>query len=318
MDELKAPTPKPPQHQSNDGSVVSPTKPFCGDPRDPRAQDTPLSTQRKRFEITSRGIDDSLQGRSGDPYGGTSWTGLRVPAFVNSPSTRYLFQLAMFQLSEGARARIVGMRQGYSLGFRQANTRAVEQWVEDPLFKLPDGNISWHLRKMPIGFPFLPRPGTFSPAIGFPSPLQSFQFEVSDTSALLYQAAAFGAPTGFYTSLSSYTPPNRGMPWGEPIGGDLGTFFDLKSKWQSGNDWTALDVPVEGPCNIAFYCSVLQTNPATRPPLLPPVDAVSPPNTVLNFSSGLSPEEQFLLNFPTANIWRVAGSLVIEMEDYKP
>jgi len=272
--------------------------PPCGD----GARRRTSSQQRRRIEIFTRGIDDSLQGRSGDPFGGTFWVGLRVPAFVNSGRRqRYLFQLASFDVPEGQRARIVGFRQGWTLGLRQGGTRVIEQWVQDPLFKLPDGNVSWHLRKMALGYPQYPAPGPITP------PMQNFAFQTSDGSALLYQAAG-GFAGGFYVTLGAYTPPNAGMPWGEPLAGDLGNFYDLKMDWRDGNAWSSLDEPIEGPQRVAFYASILQSNPATR-------TVVTPPGTF--FQGGLSAEEQFLLNFPTANIWRVAGALAIELEDYK-
>lgn len=257
--------------------------------------------QRRRIEVFTRGLDDSLQGRSGDPFGGIFWGGLRVPAFVNTPGSRYLFQLASFDVAEGMRARVVGFRQGWTLGLRQGGNRVIEQWVDDPFFKLPDGNVSWHMMKMGLGYPRYPEPGPITP------PMQNFEFETSDGSALLYQAAG-GFAGGFYVTLGAYTPPNLGMPWGEPLTPSLGNFPDLKGRWRDGNAWTALDVPVEGPMRIAFYASVLQSNPVTRP-------VVTPPPTF--FQGGLGEEEQFLLNFPTANIWRVAGAFAVELEDYK-
>lgn len=293
---------RPPPPERGPPGVESPDAPPCGDGLRHRSS----AQQRRRIEIFSRGIDDGLQGRSGDPFGGIFWVGLRVPAFVNTSTTRYLFQLASFDVPEGQRARIVGFRQGWTLGLRQGGNRVIEQWVDDPFFKLPDGNISWHLRKMALGFPRYPAPGPIAP------PMQNFEFETSDGSSLLYQTAG-GFAGGFYVTLGAYTPPNRGMPWGNPLTGQLGNFYDLKMRWRDGNAWSALDIPVEGPQRVAFYASVLQTNPSAqngRP-------VVTAPNPFV-YTQGLSTEEQFLLNFPLANIWRVAGALAVELEDYKP
>lgn len=283
-----------------------PGPPGLTSPDLPPCDNTPRTTaqQRRRFEINARGIDDALQGHGGDPYGSLAWVGLRVPAFVNNVSSRYLFQLASFDVAEGMRARIVGFRQGWTLGVRISG-RVIEQWVTDPFFKLPDGNISWHLRKMPLNYPRVPTPGPIVP------PMQNFAFQTSDGPSLLYQTAG-GFAGGFYVTLAAYTPPNRGQPYGESLAADLGTFYDLKAPWRDSCAWSSLDVPVEGPCRVALYASVLQTNPSTqngRP-------VITPPNPF--FVNGLSDEEQFLLNFPAANIWRVAGALAIEMEDYKP
>src|ERR1700719_4318654 len=72
-------------------------------------------------EIATYGIDENLQGIGADPYGGSSWLGLRVPT-LPTPDTnhRYLMMLASFSLGERAKARIVGYRQLVKLGFRQA------------------------------------------------------------------------------------------------------------------------------------------------------------------------------------------------------
>lgn len=293
---------RPPPPERGPPGVESPDMPFCGDGDGRRMRTS--SQQRRRIEVFSRGIDDGLQGRSGDPFGGIFWVGMRVPAFVNTPGSRYLFQLASFDVPEGMRARVVGFRQGWSLGLRQGGNRVIEQWVEDPFFKLPDGNISWHMMTMALGYPQYPAPGPITP------PMQNFAFETSDGSALLYQAAG-GFAGGFYVTLGAYTPPNLGMPWGEPLTPQLGNFTDLKGRWRDGNAWTALDVPVEGPQRVAFYASVLQSNAATRPVVTPPVAPA------IFYQGGLSDEEQFLLNFPLANIWRVAGAFAVELEDYK-
>jgi hypothetical protein len=274
-----------------------------------RTSNTPDSAPRKRFEIAARGIDDSLQGIGSDPYGGISWVGLRVPAHVNLPSTRYLFQLATFDVAHGKRARIVGMRNGWSIGERQGDLYVNEFWVENPIWKFIDGNVSWHLRRMPLNYPMVQRAGPIVPA------LQNFAFETSNTAALLYKTAAFAGPTGFYTTLTDYAPPNAGMPWGSAIGASLGTFNDLKVRWNDGADWHALDIPVEGPCRIALYASVLQTNPDSEGGR---TKLSVPGRSIAAFPLGLSAEEQFLQNFPAAIIWRVAGGLMVEEEDYKP
>jgi hypothetical protein len=280
--------------------VDDPRKPLLVDP-----DDAPTAFERRRVEIVSTGIDEALQGRGSNPYvgGNLSWVGLRVPAHVNNAASRYLFMLASFTLAEGARARIVGFRHGWSLGLRQGGNRVVEQFVTDPWFKLPDGNVSWHMRRMQMNYP--QRPNNLGPV---QPPLQNMAFKQSDTPALLYQTAG-GFAGGFYVTLAAYTPPNLGMPWGNPLTPELATFYDLKTDWKTGRAWSSLDIPVEGPCRVQFFASVLQTNPSTRPVL-------TPPGTF--FSEGLSPDEQFLLNFPQAIIWRVAGAFALELEDYDP
>lgn len=272
---------------------------------------------RRRVELVSTGIDEALQGLAGDPYGGTSSVGLRVPALVtHGPTNRFLFLLCTFNLPEGINGWVRGFRQGWSLGTRinvttgpapQQGPRVIEQWVETPNFKLPDGNISWHMRTMgrdePYGLP--PNPGeVFDPATG---PQQNLAFRDSAGPALLFNTVASGTP--FYVQMTAYTPPLGGKPPGEPLTGELDTFYDLKTHWDDAHNWHALDIRVQGPCRVAFYASVQQSNAETRTPITPV------PNPF--FDGGLSPEEQFLLNFPTANIWRVAGAFVVEIDDDK-
>lgn len=268
---------------------------------------------RRRVELVSSGIDEALQGLAGDPYGGTSWVGLRVPAFVTKgPNHRYLFQLCSLEIPEATNVWVRGFRQGWSLGLRQVVNnvpRVVEQWVDDPFFKLPDGNISWHMRLHGPNEPPLTVPGTTPANVGGPfgPPNRNFAYESSTTPALLFQRAVVPAG-GLYVNLSAYTPPNIGRPLGAPLAAEFGTFYDLKTLWRDSQAWCALDIRVQGPCRIAFYASVQQSDPQTRAVL-----------TTLNpfvFTDGLSPEEQFLKNFPTAIIWRVAGALVVEMDDH--
>ena len=273
--------------------------------------------QRPRIEVVSQGIDEALQGVGSSPYGGVSWTGLRVPTLATpaaSPQLRYLFMLCSFTLSEGVKARLVGFRQGWSLGQIAANNRIVEQFVQDPWFKGPNFNVSWHLRKQTMNEPRVPNPSAVVPA-GVGVPLQNFASRASDTPALLFQSAT--APNPFYTSLTAYVPPNAGRPWGTPLAPEFGTFFDLKTNWRDGSDWYSTDLPFEGPCRIQFYASVNQRNLADPRPLVMPAAAVTAPSTVLNFPLGLSADEQFLQNFVNAIVWRVAGAMMVEFEDFE-
>lgn len=257
-----------------------------------------------QIEIASVGVDEALQGLAGDPYGGLVQTGLRIPAaFQAEPSHRYLFLLAGFTIGDGACAHIIGFRQGLTLGCAAGNEiaprRVVEQEVTSPFFKLADANVSWHLRVLGQHEPSVPNPGSgpVQPA------LQNFAYESSDTPALLYQAATFpGGPNPFYTSLVTYTPPNGGMPPGAPLAPGLGTFYDLKTSWRTPGAWRSLDVWVEGPARVGFYASVKQTDIRSRIALAAPIGF---------YQCGLSAEEQFLLNFPNASLWRVAGALIV-------
>lgn len=272
--------------------AVSPSKALIG-------TEHPSAQPRRRIEVVSTGVDEDLQGLASDPFGSLSWVGLRVPTFVTQqPQNRYLFLLCSFDVADGDRARIVGLRHGYSLGIRQQGPRVNELWVRNPVFKPPRGNISWHLRVRPLHQ--LNNPGNG----GIQPPLQNFAFRDAQSPALLYRTAATAV---FYTLLTAYTPPNRGMPYGVGATPEFGTFYDLKTDWQDASDWHALDIPIPGPSRVQFFASVQQT-PLVKLP-------VTQPSTPLNFPLGESVEEQYLANFPTAQIWRVAGALAAEYED---
>jgi hypothetical protein len=256
--------------------------------------------RRRQFEVASAGIDEAFQLIGGDPYLGISNVGLRVPTLATSDQQkRYLFNTASFNIADGAKARVRGYRQMWTLGASVAGDaggkRFIEQEVLSPFFHLPDGNVSWHLRV--IGDGEIPRPGTG------PNDLRDFMFRMSDNPALLYETATVASP--FYVNLTAYTPPNRGRPWGTIINSEQGTFLDQRAFWRDDHSWDSLDIPVDGPATIALFASVRQSNPQTRMAITPPAPF---------FPGGLSSEEQFLLNFPGAIIWRVAGALVVELD----
>lgn len=275
-----------------------------------KARVTPLpqvERGRKRFEIATSGFDENLQGIFSDPYGGTSSVGLRIPALPTSnpsggPGNRYLFNLCSFSLGEGAKGRILGYRQLVTLGYSQPTDGGapynVEFEVTSPFWRFPDGNISWHLQRLgPLDAP------TGVQTQG-PNDVRNFKYKWCDTPALLYQSATLVSPQ--YVTLTAYTPPNGGRPWGRPLrNGQQGTFLDLRARWRSSQAWSSLDIPFEGPDVIAFQASVRQTNFDTRPSL-------APPGTF--FPGGAAPEDQFVLNFPDAIYWRIAGTLIVELE----
>lgn len=259
----------------------------------------PRRDGKQIIEITTTGIDENLQlhARTG--------VGLRVPTLATSTKDgRYLFMLAAFSLGEHARARIIGYRQLVTLGVKQSGNPPfiAELEVTSPQWHPSDANIVWHLQTLGPpnnqGGPYLPDQG--------PADTESFKFGFSMTPALLYKTATLAALNPFYVNLTAYTPPNLGRPWGRPLrNGAQGTFLDLRTPWRTDYAWDSLDIPVEGPDTIAFFASVAQSNPSTRAIL-------TPPGTF--FSSGIAPEDAFLLNFPGAIYWRVGGSLIVELE----
>ncbi len=288
----------------------------------------PTAIQRRRHEIVSSGVDEFLQTIGSDPYGGTSWPGLRVPRTPTAtlanitPQTpasklRYLFMLAAFSIGHGQRARIVSYRTSWTMGAVQGepnNPRLVEQIVTNPFFRLPDGNVSFHLRQSnPQQNQWSGDQSGLANIINLTPPpptlpaLPNLIFRNSMMPAFLFERITYTVPTSFYAdNVAAYVPPNGGQPWGTTLTTGYGTFQDLRMQYAAGNDWNNCDIPIEGPCTVQLFASVRQNRSGP---------AYTPPNPF--FTNGLSPEESFLLNNPDARIWRVVGSLGVEMEDYK-
>ena len=271
---------------------------------------------KRRWEIATTGFDEYLSLIGGDPDGGNTSVGLRIPTLATPPAPagltqRYIFNLASFSVGEGTCARIIGFRQLLTLGYAQplGETSAdgyyvVEQEVNDPAFKLVDGNVSWHIRTLgPPNAQQIQQPGA-SRSGG--AQCESFSYQWADTPALLFGTGQVPPPGRIYTNLTAYTPPNSGRIPGQGIAAGLGTFYDLRTPWRTHGGWTSLDIPVPGSDTIAFFATVRQSNPETRSVLTPP----SGDETF--YAAGLSPEQQFLLNFPDAIYWRVGGALIVE------
>jgi hypothetical protein len=266
---------------------------------------------RRVFEINSSGVDEFLQGIGGDPFGGSSYVGLRVPTLA-TPSLpngggRYLFNLASFSIATGIRARIVGYRQLLTLGAvitaagSESSARFVEMEVTTPTFRLPDGNVSWHIHRLgppnSQGFP------TGDPANL--TDIRSLKKNFSINPALLYQSYTIPAGNAFYPDLTAYMPPNGGKPWGTPLrAGEQGTFCDLRTRWRDSRAWSSLDVELDGPETVAFMASVHQSAGASEAGVLSAI-----PNGM--------PEEQFVSAFAEsvtgAIYWRIAGALMVEV-----
>ena len=274
---------------------------------------------KRVIELQTTGADEYLQNVGGDPFHGSgSYVGLRVPSLPSTPDNRYLFLGATFSIGEHERARILGFRQLVTIGLQQGaaasrtgdpgNIRPVEFEVTSPVFRFVDGNVSHHLRRA-CG------PGNrgLPPVVGAPLDQRSFKAGFADGPALLYRTATIpaGAP---YTQLTAYTPPNGGQPYGAPLenGLTMGSLYGLSTPWNTHGAWSSLGIDILGPDQVAWFISVKQTDPATRTALVPPT------TPAVFYSNGLSPEEQFLLNFPTAIYWRVGVSLIVEFDRQGP
>lgn len=271
-----------------------------------------------KFEYSTVQIDPYLQGAAplgGDAFAGNVSTGIIIPPTISTnTSGRYLCLLAYASFQQGRRVRLVGLRQYLSIGASQTVDGAVtyfEKQITSPLWRFPDGNVSWHVMALP--------PNTQRPAF-----LAGLPAGVSGNVGNQIPGNAFvNARTPAILSLSSstdgvgaYMPPNGGRPYGHPLTADLGNIHDVRFPWDSANAWHySVDVPINPPCDVALYASVKQTSTAARTvPAVPPSPVAGAP--AAGFST-LSPEDQFFLTFPaTAVYWRVAGALVFaENED---
>jgi hypothetical protein len=276
-------------------------------------------SHRLRFEVSTTGIDEALQGVSADPFptsGYSTTTGLRIPAVLSvteTPATqpRYLFSLASITFQNGI--KLLGIRQGLTIGV-DANEgvgveRPLEMWVKTPTFRFVDGNVSWHCVIEP------------QPQISQAMPTTNAQNWVksqSDNPAMLYQSffntnlTTTGAPVLYIEGLTAYTPPDLTRGW-QPVAG-LGNIHDLRFPWDSPSAWHAFGdhgIDIEGGGRLSLYASVLQSNPATRgsPTILP-----------TNLSAYACPEECFIEDFSTTPdeiplgpvFWRIMGALLVE------
>jgi hypothetical protein len=282
---------------------------------------------RRYVEVSTNGIDESLQGISNSPFGALpTAVGLRVPSLVPANGARYLFLLASRVVSHPTRIR--GARQLLTIGSSRPRApgdgsgtpvvNPVELQVTTPQWRFLDGNVSWHI----VREPNIRQRNSIPPM----TDTTSFRFLSSEGPALLYQTFTAsivdpftGAPIFYPTSLTAYTPPAIWQDW-MPVAENLFSFNDVRFPWNAAQAWSSLDivVPVEaGAQRVSFYALVLQTGGSGR---------VQPfYSNPLAQSAFLPPETQFqLTNFydtsvsnpaPVTNYWRVGGSLVFEDAD---
>jgi len=254
-----------------------------------------LRARGNRYEISSTGYDPYLQGVGSDPDGSGYAVGVRVPTTPSAKTgTRYMFMLAKARITARQVARLVGIRQMATIGVAvpnddQGSVYPLELQVTSPFWKFTDGNISWHLRRLPPGYQ-----ATFET---FSSEGEAYLD--SQTPALIY-SSAIGEGGGY---LAPYRVP------GVPLIGQLGTWYDLRWNWRADQAYYSLDAEIEGPCEIALYASVKQTNTETRPALVLP-------GSLPGGTGCIPPEDAFVANFPNAVYWRVAGDLIFQEEEF--
>src|SRR5579884_3895704 len=113
-----------------------------------------------RLELTTVGFDENLQNVGSDPYRSPYWVGQRIPATPPQNGSRYLYLLAIKRIGAHRKVRLVGMRQLVTIGQyipvivdeQVVASYPLEIAVESPWWKFVDGNISWHLRRVPPMF----------------------------------------------------------------------------------------------------------------------------------------------------------------------
>ena len=268
-----------------------------------------MTERRRRFETWSAGPDELLQGVGGDPGGSIIATGLRVPTLPTStPSLRYLFMLAGFELPEGCRALIHGWRQLATLGVIAHDDSGDQTFFEleitSPTFRFADGNIAWALTCLGLN--------ERGPAMEPPpfTGVEGISFRTSTSPALLYDVGTTLAGDGFYFDLDAYVPPFLGSPPGVAVAG-FASVNDKRTTWSTPNAWRSLDIEVEGSGFYGLYASVAQT-----------VGQTIPFASAINNVPGLD-EYRFIAAFPPGSsistdgvlYWRVGGALDVSIYD---
>lgn len=260
-----------------------------------------------RKELVTVGQNPNLQLVGSDPAGGPYDLGLMIGpnAGQTAPQNRQLFLLARRQFGAHQRGRLVGFRQYLTIGTYlptggAAQGYLVERPVVTPTWKFSDGNVMWSIRRVPPNNHYLPNAGN----------ADGVAFRTAASPALLYETVT-GVPPYVTT-----TAPNGGRPPGTVLTPELGRFFDMRAP--AWSEPSLCDVEFEGPCDVAFYASIQQTNPgaAGGAQLLPPA------TPVLSTVSGAVPEDAFLQTYASDSTLvryvRVAGALIFEDEVWAP
>ena len=248
--------------------------------------------RRRRFEVSTVGRDDNLVLVGADPWGSPAFTGLPVPPAgtpEGSPQLRYLFMACRARFRAQDRVRLVGLKQYADIFGTVAPEGGppytFRRQITSPLWRFFDGNISWHVQRIP--------------------PIWRDQRNPANADSLMYQDAL--APALLYQSLAggAYVPPNAGRPWGKPLPGcDLGNLHDIRYPWVDSQSERELSIPIETPCDVVCYISVAQHGVANVGPT---------PSTAQ--IAAMTPEDQFWLAFKTTcQYGRVAASMIFEEE----
>lgn len=259
----------------------------------------------RRYEISTSGIDQALQGVYSDPFGGINNVGLIIPSVVPTTRPKYrnrlTFTLAWMRLGAGRVVHVVGVRQLLTIaaqinasGDSPTGTYILEKQVTTPFWHFTDGSVSWSINRVQPGRNPLPHVDN----------TDSVAFTYAQGSALVFRTNP---------GLATYTPPAAGRPLGTPIAPSLGNIHDLRWPWNDPSQ-ESMRIEVQGPCDLVFTATVQQTNPSTRTTLLLP-------STLPGGTECLPSEDAFVANFPNTSgtptivapiYWRIGGSLVVE------
>lgn len=249
--------------------------------------------KRERLVVSSAQIDPGLTGVGGSPFlGDISSTGIVVPATPTvSQDTRYLFRIFSVGLGPNQTAFIQSLIYYLWIGTDKTQPTGVchfEQIVTTPGWHLPDGNASFHLRRLNYSQQGRLSPFAAPPPIGAPGTLITSSNGL--TPGLL----------GNYVG-AIYTPLNAGMPYGEGIAG-LGTTRDVRFPPNQSHNQD-LGLQVTGPGFIEGFASIWQSDPSTRINWAGSKD----------ITDGLCPEDRFLVRFDQCRYWRVGGQMIVDL-----
>jgi hypothetical protein len=253
--------------------------------------------KRERQIVSSAQIDPGLAGVGGSPFlGDMTATGILVPDFfTQSQNQRYLFRCCALSVGPNQTAYIRSLREFVWIGVDLTQVTGVlhfEQIVTTPRWRFPDGNASFHLRRVGAG---LKEVGINA----FPAPAGA------DASLVGLIGSPNGDNPGLLGTIDAgtllYVPLNGGLPYGDGITG-LGTMRDVRHPpgMTASQD---LDLQVTGPCSIVMFCSVFQTNPRTRVNWAGSKD----------ITDGLCPEDRFWVRFDSARYWAVGAEMTVDM-----
>lgn len=253
-----------------------------------------------RSEIVTAGPNAEFQFIGNDPFNTNVGTGIVVPAAPSASigGARYLIQLARASFGAGEKGvRLVGIRQYAEIIARLAartapladsgpptgSTVVFRREIQSPLWHPFDGDISWHVMVQPN--------------------VQRDTRNPANADGVIYQDAQ--SPALLYQTLGPYTPPNGGRPWGTPLAASLGNIHELRYRWRSERSEEVLDIPLPVPCDVSFFASVRQNDPALNPAL------VDPANTQQFIA--LEDEDRFTVAYHAAAQYGVvAGALVFD------